>query len=689
MYNGDMNNRTLYSIAVPLAVMGIISLMVVPVPQFMLDFLIATNISVSILLLFITIYIVRPLELSAYPSILLVMTLFRLSLNVATTRAILLHATANGDGAGNIIKAFGQFVVGGNYLVGFTIFVILIIIQFVVITKGATRIAEVAARFTLDAMPGKQMAIDADLNAGLIDDKEARRRREDIRREADFYGAMDGASKFVRGDAIAGIIITIINIVVGFIIGIAQKGMPWDVAGATYTILTVGDGLVTQIPALIVSTSAGMIVTRAASESDFGSEFIRQMTSQPKALVVASITLGLFAFIPGFPFLPFMTLSLILAAIAYTMTRKPPELAAADAETGEEAPVQVTPEEERREIGSMMQVDTLELEIGYGLIFLVDKDRGGDLLNRISMIRKQIAMDVGFIMSPIRIRDNMQLKPNQYAINIKGVQASVGELMPDYLLAMNPGTATGELDGIATIEPVFKLSAIWIRKEDKERAEVNGYTVVEPAAIIATHLTEIVKRKADEILTRQDVNELLDNAKKQNAVVVDELMPGKLSIGNLQKIIQNLLHEGVSVRDMTTILETIADYVDTVKDIDILTEYVRMALSRQFVRNHMTGDTLQVYTLDPNLEQSILASLKQTSFGMNVSLEPNAFKKLIDAIKKYSTDRGISPIFLVSPNVRPYFKRLIEGYFPDAVVLSFNEVDPAISVQVVGMIGAD
>lgn len=685
MYNGGMNNRALYSIAVPLAVMGIVVLMIVPVPQFFLDFLIAANIAGSILLLFITIYIVKPLELSAYPSILLVMTLFRLSLNVATTRSILLNAEA-----GRIIAAFGQFVVGGNYIVGFTIFIILVIIQFVVITKGATRIAEVAARFTLDAMPGKQMAIDADLNAGMIDEGEARRRREEIRREADFYGAMDGASKFVRGDAIAGIIITVLNILVGFIIGIAQKGMPWDVAGATYTILTVGDGLVSQMPALIISTSAGMIVTRAASESDFGSEFIKQMTGQPRALIVAAIALAFFAFMPGFPFIPFMVLAIVFASIAYTMkSAAKTETAAAQAEKAAEETTQaLTPEDERREIGTMMQVDTLELEIGYGLIFLVDKERDGDLLSRISMIRKQIAMDVGFIMPPIRIRDNMQLKPNQYAINIKGVQAGSGELMPEYVLAMNPGTASGDIEGIQTIEPVFNLQAIWIRKEDKERAEVLGYTVVEPAAVIATHLTELIKRRADEIITRQDVSELLDNAKKQNTVVVEELIPGKLSVGNLQKILQNLLHEGISVRDMTSILETIADYIDTVKDIDILTEYVRLALSKQFIHNYVNEGTLQAFTLDPELEQMIVNSLKQTSVGMNVSLEPGTYRLVIDSIKKQSTDRGIPPLFLVSPNVRPYYKRLIEGYFPDATVLSYNEIDPAISVQVIGMIGA-
>lgn len=680
-----MNNRALYSIAVPLAVMGVILLMIIPVPQFLLDFLIAANIAGSVLLLFITIYIIKPLELSAYPSILLVMTLFRLSLNVATTRSILLNAEA-----GRIIAAFGNFVVGGNYIVGFTIFVILVIIQFVVITKGATRIAEVAARFTLDAMPGKQMAIDADLNAGMIDEGEARRRREEIRREADFYGAMDGASKFVRGDAIAGIIITVLNILVGFIIGIAQKGMPWDVAGATYTILTVGDGLVSQMPALIISTSAGMIVTRAASESDFGSEFIKQMTGQPRALIVASIALAFFAFMPGFPALPFLILAAIFASIAYTMkaTVKTDAAASEAAKAAEETVAPLTPEDERREIGTMMQVDTLELEIGYGLIFLVDKERDGDLLSRISMIRKQIAMDVGFIMPPIRIRDNMQLKPNQYAINIKGVETGSGELMPEYVLAMNPGTVTGDIEGIQTIEPVFNLQATWIRKEDKERAEVLGYTVVEPAAVIATHLTELIKRRADEIITRQDVNELLENAKKQNSVVVDELIPGKLSVGNLQKIIQNLLHEGISVRDMTTILETIADYIDTVKDIDILTEYVRLSLSKQFIHNYVNDGTLQAFTLDPELEQMIAGSLKQTSVGMNVSLEPGTYKMVIDSIKKQSTDRGIPPLFLVSPNVRPYYKRLIEGYFPDATVLSYNEIDPGISVQVIGMIGA-
>ncbi len=682
-----MNNRAIYSIAVPLAVMGVILLMIIPVPQFLLDFLIAANIAGSVLLLFITIYIIKPLELSAYPSILLVMTLFRLSLNVATTRSILLNAEA-----GRIIAAFGNFVVGGNYIVGFTIFVILVIIQFVVITKGATRIAEVAARFTLDAMPGKQMAIDADLNAGMIDEGEARRRREEIRREADFYGAMDGASKFVRGDAIAGIIITVLNIVVGFIVGIAQKGMPWDVAGATYTILTVGDGLVSQMPALIISTSAGMIVTRAASESDFGSEFIKQMTGQPRALIVAAISLAFFAFMPGFPALPFLVLAAIFGSIAYTMkaTVKTEALAATEAakmKASEDASQVMTPEDERKEIGSMMQVDTLELEIGYGLIFLVDKERDGDLLSRISMIRKQIAMDVGFIMPPIRIRDNMQLKPNQYAINIKGVEAGNGELMPEYVLAMNPGTVTGEIEGIQTIEPVFNLAATWIRKEDKERAEVLGYTVVEPAAVIATHLTELIKRRADEIITRQDVNELIDNAKKQNAVVVDEIIPGKISVGNLQKILQNLLHEGISVRDMTTILETVADYIDTVKDIDILTEYVRLSLSKQFIHNYLNAGTLQAFTLDPELEQTIVSSLKQTTFGMNVSLEPGLYKRVVDSIKKQSTDKGIPPLFLVSPNVRPYYRRLIEGYFPDATVLSYNEIDPGISVQVIGMIG--
>ncbi len=669
-------------IALALAVVAILAVLVIPLPPYLLDLLLAFNIAFSLIVLLVTMYIMRPLELSVFPGLLLIITLYRLSLNIASTRLILGEAYA-----GDVISAFGGFVVKGNYVVGFIIFLILVIIQFVVITKGAGRVAEVAARFTLDAMPGKQMAIDADLNAGLISDEEARRRREGISREADFYGAMDGASKFVRGDAIAGILITLINIIGGLVIGMVQLGMSANEALQTYTLLTVGDGLVSQIPALIISTSSGIIVTRAASETNMGQDISRQFSGYPRAIMVASAVLLLFGIVPGLPTLPFITLGAITAfaglSAQKTIRKEKERVQKERKEEVTQQPV-VKPEE-------FLKVDVLEVEIGYGLIPLVDSAQGGDILDRISLIRRQLASDLGLIVPPIRIRDNIHLKPNEYQVKIKGVPISSFELMRGYLLAIPQPQATTDVEGIETSEPAFGLKAKWIAAEGVESTEIEGYTLVEPPAVLATHLTEIIKNNAFEILSRQDTQNLLEILKQDYPAVVDEVVPELLPIGTVQKVLQNLLKERIPIKDLLTIMEALADYGHSTKDPEILTEYVRHSLARAICYLYKNEkDAIQVTTCDPKLEQTIAENTKSTRHGLNVVLPPEVTERIIASMKSAidsMVTNNLNPIILCSPNVRLPLRRMVESVLPQAIILSYNEIIPDTEVYSVGTIG--
>ena len=660
------------------SIIVILALMVIPLPTWTLDIFLTLSISVSLVVLMITMYIVKPLDLAVFPGLLLVLTLFRLALNVASTRLILGQAFA-----GRVIEAFGTFVVKGNYIVGFVIFLVLVLINFLVIVKGSGRIAEVAARFTLDAMPGKQMAIDADLNAGIINEKDARERRVEISREAEFYGAMDGASKFVKGDAIAALIITAINIVGGLIIGVAQLGMSFSDAVQTYTLLTIGDGLVSQIPSLIISTSAGIIVTRAASDENLGKDLQKQIFAQPKALFIASGALLFFGITPGLPITPFFILSILIGILGYVSLQAEKEKKMIIEEEQEELP------EVEESIESYLQVDPMELEIGYGLIPLVDVEQNGDLLTRITTMRKQIAMELGIIVPPIRIRDNIQLGANDYVIKIRGIDIAKGQVLMGQLLAMNPGTATEKLDGKATKEPAFGLEAYWINESQKEKAELAGYTVVEPSAVIATHMMEVIKSNADKILGRQDTQTLIDNIKKSYPALVEELIPAVLSLGQVQKVLQNLLRERIPIRDLVSILESLADYSQSTKDKDILTEYVRQALSTTITRLFQTGEEeIRALTLDPRTEQVFDEALKQArQKGGDFIIPPDAINKLYKSISKGSDDalsQGLSPIILCSPSVRMYFRKLIEPVFPNVIVLSYNEITPTTKIESMG-----
>ena len=668
-------------IVVAIAVIAIIMLIIIPVPTLLMDILLTLNISLSLVILLISMYTTEPLQFSIFPSLLLITTLFRLSLNVSTTRLILGNANA-----GKVIEALGNFVIGNNPIVGIIIFLIIVVIQFMVITKGSERVAEVSARFTLDAMPGKQMAIDADLNSGLISEGEAKERRKKVQREADFYGAMDGASKFVKGDAIAGIIITIINITAGFAIGVLQKGMDISQAASVYTNLTVGDGLVGQIPALLISTATGIIVTRAASDSNLGMDILNQLLSQPKSLYICSGVLILLAF-TGLPFLPNIIMSGLMAFMGYNLQKTIKE-----AELQQEMKAQDVEVDEIRKpenVMTLLQVDPIELEFGYGIIPLADSNQGGDLLDRVVMIRRQCALDMGIVVPIIRLRDNIQLKPNEYMIKIKGIEVASGEIMFDNYLAMNPGTAEGELDGIKTTEPAFGLPAVWIGESQKEKAEMMGYTVVDSPSIIATHLTEIIKKHASELLGRQDVQKLLDNIKETYPALVDEVVPKLLTLGEVHKVLSNLLREDISIRDMVTILETLADYAPVTKDTDMLTEYVRQALTRAITKRFFNGKRSKVITLDQELEQLIIDSVQQTDYGTYLSINPDIAQRIAGSLMKEVQSvmsLGEQPIILTSPMVRMYFKRIADGVTPGLIVLSYNEIDPLIEVQSVGVV---
>ena len=669
--------RDLY---VVIAVILVILMMIMPVPAFLLDILLACNISLSLLILLLSMNIREPLELSAFPTLLLLSTLFRLSLSVSSTRLILLEANA-----GNIIRAFGNFVVGGNYIVGFIIFLILVIVQFIVITKGSERVAEVAARFTLDAMPGKQMSIDADLNAGLISEAEARQKRIMIQREADFYGSMDGASKFIKGDAIAGILIVVIDFIGGLLIGMFQRNLDFQQAMNLYTLLTVGDGLVSQIPALLISTATGIVVTRAASENNLGHDLNEQLLNNPKVLAVTSGVLLLFAIVPGLPFVPFFILSGLFGTIAYLLWR---EQAAAETTTAQTQAIQEQEEKRQPEsVLSLLQVDQIELEIGYSLIPLVDTDQGGDMLERITMIRRQCALELGMIVPVIRIRDNLQLQPDGYVIKIKGIEVGSGQLLLSHYLAMDAGNVVETVPGEPTKEPAFGLDALWISEENRERAEIAGYTVVDAPSVLATHLTEVIKSHAHELLGRQEVQTLLDSLRNEYSAVINELVPNLMSVGEIQKVLQNLLREQVPIRNLVTILEALADAAPISKDTDYLTEYVREALARQISRQYLENDILSVLTLDQNWETVIAEGIEHTERGSIISVGPRLLQSLFVQLKAALESTALPyPVILVSPSIRLAFKRLTERNFPGLIVLSFDEIVPEIQVQAAGMV---
>jgi len=660
-------------VLVAMSIIVLLGVMLVPLPAFLLDLFLSVSIALAVVILVISVYLERPLDFSVFPSLLLMTTLFRLSLNIASTKLILLRGNEGPDAAGHVIQSFGNFVVGGNYVVGFIVFLILVVVNFVVITKGAGRIAEVAARFTLDAMPGKQMAIDADLNAGMIDEIEARRRRQDVSREADFYGAMDGSSKFVRGDAVAGIAITGINIVGGFIIGVFQMGMPMVEAAKTYTILTVGEGLVAQIPALLISTAAGIVVTRTGSSNDMGKDIAAQVIVNPKALGTSSAILLVMGLIPGLPHLPLLAMAATLGGLAYVLHKSDaPETDAA---------VPVTKKEEPR-AESLLEVNTLALDIGYGLISLVD-ETGGELLQKVRAMRRQVAKEMGFIVPSIHIKDNLGLRPHEYCFNIRGIEVARGEVMMGYWLAVSSDGAAA-IDGTPTKEPAFGLPACWIEEKDVEKAQLAGHMVVDPATVIVTHLTEIIRRHSWEILTRTEVQSLLEGVAKVYPRIVDELIPTHMTLGAVQRVLQNLLRERVPVNDLVTILETLLDYAPTTKDVDILTEYVRQSLCRYITRQFTAPDgVIRVISLDPRFE----SALTQAMGGEPMS--PDIVSRLVHGVEaslEGVRSKGAQPVILCSIQVRRFLRRLLEKFAPAIPVLSSAEVSSTAHISTVGMV---
>jgi flagellar biosynthesis protein FlhA len=673
-------------VAMAVGVVAILMVMVIPLPPILLDILLSSSFTLSILVMLTSLYITHPLEFSTFPSVLLLTTLFRLSLNIASTRLILLHGNEGTSAAGVVIKSFGQFVVGGNYVVGFIIFAILVIINFVVITKGSGRIAEVAARFTLDAMPGKQMSIDADLNAGIIDEQEARRRRSQISREADFYGAMDGASKFVRGEAIASILVILVNIGGGFIIGVVQQNLPFLTAAQTYTILTIGDALVAQIPALIISTAAGIIVSRAASEFSMGKELSRQFKVQPQAIGISAGILFSLGLIPGLPHLPFIFLSVVMGGVAYISFRETQKMAQKKIEERQKATT--APAADAAE--SLLHLDRLELEVGYGLIPLVDEEQNGDLLNRIRSIRRQFASDFGVIIPPLRIRDNLQLRPGDYRILIKGNEVARAEMMMGYSMALNPGEVKKTVEGIPAKEPVFGLPALWVPEKKKEEAQFSGYTVVDISTIMATHLTEVLKLHADELLGRQDVQKLLDRLAQHSPKAVEDLVPNSLPLGVVQRVLQNLLRERVSIRDLLTIVETLADHAALSKDPEILTEYVRQKLARSIAKQYETAEgMLPVVALEQKIEDLLREKILRGEQGTYLSLEPTVAQKILMSINQTLdrvTQLNAQPVILCSPGIRRHLKKLLDRFLPQVAVLSHNEIPAQTKIQSLGMV---
>ena len=680
-----MQKLKIGDVGVAMYLLAAFIMLIVPISSGLLDVLLACNIAVAFTIMFGCMFTNEVLQMSFYPTILLFTTIFRIALNVSSTRLIL----SKGD-AGNVVQTFGEYVGGGDLVIGILVFIILIIVQFMIINKGSERVAEVTARFTLDAMPGKQMAIDADLNTGAITDEEAKKRREKIQEEATFFGSMDGAVKYVKGDATAGLVITFINIVGGIAFGVLRQGMEMTEALNKYTILTIGDGLVSQIPSLLISLATGILVTKGSKEADFGTVLISQLFGTPKVLYLVGAVLAFLGIVTPLNPVVFVGLGLVFVVVGRVMAGTI-ETAVIEHEADEE---EAAAEEIRQpeNVTSLLQVDPIELEFGYGIIPLADVNQGGDLLDRVVMIRRQIALELGTVVPIIRLRDNIQLNPNQYIIKIKGVQVSEGEILFDHYMAMNPGYVEEEITGIPTFEPSFHLPAIWITEGQRERAESMGYTVVDPPSIIATHLTEIIRQYISELLTRQDVQSLVDNLKESNPSLVEELYPKLLGLGEIQKVLQNLLREGISIRDLLTIFETLADYAPTTRDTDILTEYVRQSLKRAISGKFFpANETTSVVTLDPKLEQEIMASVKQTEQGAYLTLDPAKTKGIMESlgveIKKLE-DLGKIPLVITSPIVRAYFKKLTEDYYRDLVVVSYNEVESSVELQSVGMVTA-
>ncbi|MBY0199973.1 flagellar biosynthesis protein FlhA [Priestia megaterium] len=669
---------------VVIGVVLIIVMLVIPLPSWLLSILIMINISLALLVLLVSMNMKEPLELSVFPSLLLVLTLFRLGLNVSTTRSIL----GTGE-AGGVVETFGHFVIGGNPLVGFVVFIILIIIQFLVITKGAERVSEVAARFTLDAMPGKQMSIDADLNAGMISEKQAIDRREKIQREADFYGAMDGASKFVKGDAIAGIVITLINILFGIIIGMLQMGMSITEASQTFTLLTVGDGLVSQIPALMISTATGIIVTRAASTGNLSEDITQQLFAFPVMLYVTGGTIAALGLITPINDVITMPIAILLGVGGYYLSR-----AKHQAVREEMAPTEEELEDNEMKspesVVNLLSVDPIEFEFGYALIPLADTNQGGDLLDRIVMIRRQLALELGLVIPVVRIRDNIQLQPNEYCLKIKGNEVAKGELLLDHYLAISPGVDDDLIEGIDTLEPAFKMPAKWISESAKEQAEMFGYTVVDPPSVVSTHITEVIKSYAHELIGRQETKQLIDHTKETYPILIEEVTPNPLSVGDIQRVLAKLLKESVSIRNLPIIFEVLADYGKMTSDTDLLTEYVRQGLARQITSQYTVQEgLLRVLTLSGKVEKTMAEAVQQTEHGNYLSLDPNVSQAIVESIAKQTETLSFqeqSPIVLCSPAVRMYVRQITERYFPHMAVLSYNELEANVEVQSVGVV---
>ncbi|MAX17257.1 MAG: flagellar biosynthesis protein FlhA [Nitrospina sp.] len=668
-------------------IVTILGVMVMPIPTVFLDLLLSFSITFALIVLMVAVFMLSPLEFSVFPSLLLIITLLRLSLNIASTRIILLNGDRGSSAAGQVIESFGSFVVGGNYVVGTVIFIILVMINFIVITKGSVRTSEVAARFTLDAIPGKQMSIDADLNAGLITEQDARTRRKNLEREADFYGSMDGAIRFVRGDAIAGILITLVNIIGGFAIGVFQQGMDASEAAQVYTLLTIGDGLVSQLPALVVSTAAGLVVTRAVSDKNLPGELVKQLLDQPYAFVIASGILFFFGLIPGLPHFPFLLMSLVAGFIAFYKMQdneKVEQKQLLKKEADAKVPI---PEK----VESILPLDVMELEVGYELIPLVDADRNGELLERIKSIRRQFALEMGFIVPPLHIRDNLQLKSNEYAVLIKGVDIARGSIMMGRILAMNPGTTDREIDGINTTEPTFGLPAVWVPSSKKQEAQMAGYTVVDPATVITTHIKETIKRHAHEIMGRQETQALLEKFKETNPKVVEELIPNALTLGKVQRVFQNLLREQISIRDLRTILEKLSDYASLSQDPDVLTEYVRQGLARPITKQYQSNDgTLSVMTLDRGIEDAIEGSIQRSEGGAFLALEPNVAERFLTRLKamieNITPNIETSPVLLASPGLRMHIRKFTERFLPELVVISHSEVASSVQIKNLGVV---
>ncbi|MBR4341135.1 MAG: flagellar biosynthesis protein FlhA [Lachnospiraceae bacterium] len=677
-----LNFKTLSNYMVGVYVLAVIVFFIVPIPSFLLDILVAFNMSIAMIVLFNALFAPDVLQMSSFPTILLMTTIFRISLNVSSTRLILKDGNP-----GKVITEFGNFVGGGDLILGAIVFVILILIQFLVINKGSERVSEVTARFTLDAMPGKQMAIDADLNTGAITDEEARKRREKIQEESTFFGSMDGATKYVKGDAVAGLIITLINFGGGIAMGVTSGNMTAADALKTYGMLTIGDGLVSSMPSLMISLATGMLVTKVSKDSDIGDILVSQLFSIPRVLYIVGVAMIVLGFtpLPWFIFIPFGAMFIVAGRNIEKKVKTK--------EVEKEVTTEETAAEEIRRpenVTQLLQVDQIELEFGYGIIPLADANQGGDLLDRVVLIRRQIALELGCVVPTIRLRDNIQLNPNQYVIKIKGVPVSDGEILFDHYMAMNPGYVEEEITGIPTFEPSFHLPAIWITESQRERAESYGYTVVDPPSIIATHLTEVIRRHLDELLSRQDVQNLINNIKDANETLVSELVPKLLNVGEIQKVLQNLLREGISIRDLVSIFETLADNATTTHDTDVLTEYVRQDLKRAISAKFFTkGEKHSVVTLDPQVEKEIMASIKTTEQTTYINYDPEKVRKLMDSVEEQSRileENGINPIVITSPIVRMYFKRLSRDYFPDLIVLSYNEIDSDVELQSVGMV---